>query len=137
MVLIKGLQLAIAGVQALFEVVLPQQRVVELHLGVLFDELVMNLVVTYAGAAGNQRLEFGQQKIVGDGVFKFSRRQIGPLQHFFVFLLANEVTAREKSAGVTTVLQFFLHILRADPQAHALGLADQSLAGNKLLGGAL
>ena len=58
--------------QALLNVVLLQHRVVELHFGVLLDELFVNLRVAHACASGNQRLQFRNQDVFANASSNFA-----------------------------------------------------------------
>ena len=82
--------------QALLDVILLQDGVFELHLGVLLVELLANIGIAYRRAAGNQRLQFAEENFFAYGIFEVGRSQIMLLQHRLVFRLANEVTAGKK-----------------------------------------
>ena len=133
MAIVIGRQFHVGGMQPLFDVFLLQDGVVELDLGVLLDELVVNLCFTNACAAGNQGLQFGQENFFADGVFKLLWREVVLLQHVLVFGLPNEVAAGEEGRGIAAVLQFVPDLFWADTQAHAIGLAEEGLARDQLV----
>src|SRR5579872_5985710 len=131
------LQLSFGGTQPLLDVVLFEDGIIELNLGVLLDELLMNLGVGHARGSGNKSLKLCKQNVFADSVLEFGGGQLGALQHVFVFLLPNEIAVREECGGITSMLQFILDLVGRNAQAHATGLADQGLAGDELLGSAL
>ena len=98
---------------------------------------LVDLGLAHAGAAGNQGLQLGKQDVFADGLFELGRSQIGPLQHVFIFGLANEVAAGKKGGGIAAMLQFILHFFRSDAQSHAPASVSKACAGDQLFGRAL
>ena len=134
MAVVIGLQFFVAGMQSLFDVVLLQDRVLELYLRILFHELLVNRGVANAGASGDEGLQLGQKNVVANCLFEFGGGEISALEHVFIFGLPDEGSAGKEGGSVAAVLQFVFHLFRIHAKTHVLRFTQQGLASDKLLG---
>ena len=119
---VKGFQLFRRRMQSFLDVVLTQDGVFKLHLGILFIELLPDSGIAHRGAAGDQRLQFADQNFLAHRIFEGGGNQIVLLQQPLVFGLANERSSRKENFCIAPVLEFIFNFLRRGFQTHVLCL---------------
>jgi len=108
------------------------------HLCILLVEFLTNRRIAYRCTASNQRLQFGDQNSLADGIFEGGRGEVVLLQQTLVFRLTYKGSAGKENFRILAMLpNSSLDFLRGGFQPQVLGLGDQCLPVDQLVGGAL
>ena len=116
-------------------VVLRQDSVVKLDLGVALLKLLANFGGRYRSAARHQRYQLLLQDVVLHIPFEDLDRQIVLRKQSFVGFLTDKLAAREKCGAVTAVFQLITQISVGSFKTQAVGLSHNGLARDQLLDG--
>src|SRR6266568_4086530 len=99
------------------QVVLMQDGVIELDLGITALKLLANVALRNDGAAGNQSVQLVEEDFVLDTLFEEGHGQVGALNHALIGVLSDELAIGEKSRGIASMLDFVAQFIFRDAQA--------------------
>ena len=128
-----GLQFFFARMNAFSNFVGIDNGVIELNFRVSLMKLVVDFGIGNNGCARNEGAQLGRHQAILFQLFEFSHRQVGLLQHVFVFLLSDKLAAGKKRLAILPVLKFVLQLFVADFDAHILGSHQHGLGANQVL----
>ena len=134
----EGLQVAVAGIDLLAQVVDRDHRIVELDLDVLLAIALANFLIANRDRSGNQRLQAPDQDVLLQAIFKFLHRHVEPIgDQPGILVVADELALGKESLANLAGVQILAHIVVGDADAELLGLRQQNLLLHQLLADAL
>ena len=119
--------------QGLANVILREERILELHLRVALLKFFSDIAVGDRGASRDEGRQFSLQDFVLDVLLKGCHRQVVLGQQALVCLLSDELPSRKQGRAEPAILEFVAHVCGGGLQAHAFRFGHNRLAGNHLL----